>query len=190
MICFVCEGISLEIICSKCQQNLLVPENNIRELECGLSVISFYSYEEIEALLKTKYSLIGSRVYKVLAKNSMNIFAKNFKYDEKIYAISVDDRINKGYSHTAILSHELKSDIIVPYFSKLLSQNDIKYAGEDLEFRKSHKKEFKYLGKKDIKAILVDDIVTTGSTLCEAKEVLEKSGVEVLFGIVLADSSR
>ncbi|EAL9099540.1 ComF family protein, partial [Campylobacter jejuni] len=36
--------------------------------------------------------------------------------------------------------------------------------------------------------ILVDDIVTTGSSLLEAKKVLEENKISVLFALVLADA--
>ena len=36
--------------------------------------------------------------------------------------------------------------------------------------------------------ILVDDIVTTGTTILEARDTLQKAGVDVLFALVLADA--
>ncbi|EAL3832073.1 ComF family protein, partial [Campylobacter upsaliensis] len=36
--------------------------------------------------------------------------------------------------------------------------------------------------------ILVDDIVTTGSSILEAKKILEKNKISVLFALVLADA--
>ena len=36
--------------------------------------------------------------------------------------------------------------------------------------------------------ILVDDIVTTGTTILEARDTLQKVGVDVLFALVLADA--
>ena len=37
--------------------------------------------------------------------------------------------------------------------------------------------------------ILVDDLITTGSTILEAKEVLEKNNCEVLFALSISDAS-
>ena len=36
--------------------------------------------------------------------------------------------------------------------------------------------------------ILVDDIVTTGTTILEARDTLQKAGTRVLFALVLADA--
>jgi competence protein ComFC len=71
--------------------------------------------------------------------------------------------------------------------SSLLSQNDIKYAGKTLKYRKDNPRDFKYSGKSGISVILIDDIVTTGTTLLEAKNTLARYGVEVDFALVLAD---
>jgi len=180
MFCLTCNSFSFEIICKKCQKNLLTPTIQKRD-----DIISFYSYEEIENLLKYKYHPFGSRIFEILAKNSFLEFSKVYK--EKIYSISIDDKTKKGYSHTAILNHSLKSNYITPLYKKLLSTNNITYAGKSLEYRKNNPRKFKYLGKKDIEVILVDDVVTTGTTINEAKKVLSEYGVKVAFCMVLVD---
>lgn len=38
--------------------------------------------------------------------------------------------------------------------------------------------------------ILVDDVVTTGLSLLEARELLEKNNIEVLFALVLANAKE
>ena len=68
-----------------------------------------------------------------------------------------------------------------------MAQNNINYAGKDLQFRLKNPRNFKYSGQKNIDVILVDDIVTTGSTLNEAKQTLQQYGVNVIFSLVLAD---
>jgi len=180
MFCLTCNSFSFEIICKKCQKTLLTPTIQKRD-----DIISFYKYEEIETLLKYKYHPFGSRVFKVLAKNSFLEFSKVYK--EKIYSISIDDKTKKGYSHTAILNHALKSNYITPLYKKLLSTNDITYAGKSLEYRENNPRKFKYTGQKNIEVILVDDVVTTGITLKEAREVLANYEVKVSFCLVLVD---
>ena len=180
MSCLICDKFSFSIICKECQTKLLTP--NIKKRD---DVVSFYNYDDIQFLIKYKYNPFGSRVFEILAKNS---FAK-FKdvYQKNIYSIGIDDNAKKGYSHTAILNHSLKSKYITPIYNVLLSQNHITYAGQSLEFRKNNPRNFKYTGKKNIEVILVDDIVTTGTTINEAKKVLSEFGVRVAFCMVLAD---
>lgn len=188
MRCITCENISLSIICKNCQNNFLNISLQKRELEKDFFVYSFYKYEEIKEFLNTKYEFYGDRVYNILAKHSFEKFASNFTFEEKVVAISVDDDTSHQFSQSAILVNNLKSKIIIPKYSTLKATNKVKYAGKSLEFRKTNKRKFIYNGKSDLKVILVDDIVTTGLTLLEAKEILEKNGCEVLFALTLSDA--
>jgi competence protein ComFC len=56
-----------------------------------------------------------------------------------------------------------------------------------LNFRLNNPRNFEYKGEKNRSVILVDDVVTTGTTLKEAKEVLANYGVKVEFCLVLVD---
>lgn len=57
-----------------------------------------------------------------------------------------------------------------------------------MEFRRKNKRDYKYYGKRNIQIILIDDIVTSGNTLLEAKQVLENNNCEVLFALTLSDA--
>jgi len=59
-----------------------------------------------------------------------------------------------------------------------------------LDFRLENSRDFRYSGKSDIEAILVDDTITTGITLQEAYILLEKYNVNVLFALTLADAKE
>ncbi len=178
--CVICDKFSFEPVCKNCQKAFLKPIIQKKD-----DIISFYQYDEIENLLKYKYHPFGSRVFEILAKNSFEVFAKTYK--EKIYSIAIDDNPKKGYSHTAILNRSLQSKYITPLYKKLLSKNKITYAGKDLQFRLNNPRDFVYTGKKDMDVILVDDVVTTGTTTKEAKELLKKYNVNVVFCVVLVD---
>ncbi|ECZ1524153.1 ComF family protein, partial [Campylobacter coli] len=56
------------------------------------------------------------------------------------------------------------------------------------KFRQDNKRKFKLLKKINNPVILVDDIVSSGSSLLEAKQFLEKNKISVLFTVVLADA--
>ncbi|MEA3383209.1 MAG: ComF family protein [Campylobacterota bacterium] len=188
MRCISCESLSISLICKNCQNNLLEPSFNKRELEKDFFVYSFYNYEELKAFLNSKYQFYGDRVFNILAKLSVKKFAKNFDFNEKVYIIPIDDHTRHQFSQTAIIANKLKSNSLIPIYNTLKATNLIKYAGKDLEFRKRNKREFIYSGKENIKVILIDDLVTTGLTILEAKETLEKNGCEVLFALTLSDA--
>ncbi|SMC09116.1 ComF family protein [Nitratiruptor tergarcus] len=188
MRCLVCERFSLIHICKKCQKELLQPTLRKRELIDNFFVYSFYDYSEIEELLYTKYHYIGSYIYKILANNSLRKFALEFHLDAGIVAI--DDKISQhGYSHTAILAHSMKSKNLQLRRNTLWANNSVSYAGKSLAFRLSNPRNFIYKGKKE-DIILVDDVVTTGTTLKEAYSVVKRAGANPLFALVLADAKR
>lgn len=185
MICLTCKKLSFQIICKNCQQTLLLPSFNKKELEKDFFVYSFYDYNDLEDLIQSKYYFYGDRVFNILAKLSFKKFADNFIFDDKVYAVPIIDNSRYNFSQTSILAKHLKSEFIKPLYNSLKATNSVKYAGKPLEFRQKNPRKFLYTGEKNCKAILVDDIITTGLTLKEAKKTLEKSGVDVLFALTL-----
>lgn len=187
MRCLSCNSLSMDIICKECQDQLLRSSFFKRELEKDFFVYSFYEYEEIKDLINSKYHFHGDKIYKILASLSFKLFAKNFSY-KNVIAVPIDDHTRHQFSQSAILAQSLNSEGIKPVFSTLKAQNIVKYAGKDLKFRKNNPRNFKYNGKKGLQIILVDDLVTSGQTLLEAKEVLKQNSCEVLFALALSDA--
>lgn len=188
MRCITCEKISLNIICKKCQNKLLTPSFNKRELQKGFYNYSFYSFSEIEDLINSKYYFYGDKIFNILAKLAFSKFTENFFYDENIIALPIDDHTRHNFSHTAILAKHLKSSVIKPKFNCLKAQNIVKYAGKDLEFRQKNPRKFKICNIPNKNIILCDDLVTSGSTILEAKKILNKKNNKVLFSLTLADA--
>ena len=189
MKCLLCESFSLSHICTPCQETFLSPTIHKRKILNGIEVISFYKYQDIKNLLHTKHTDIGYYIYKILAQNSFTKFAQEFNFTNLIHSIGIDDTTHSGYSHTAILNNALRSKNIKPLFNKLRAGNTISYSGKSREFRLLNPRDFKVnkMGGKEI--ILVDDIITTGSTLSQAISSLESNKKEVLFCLTLADVS-
>jgi len=188
MRCLSCRKFSLKTICTTCQSHLLYSQLKVRVVEDNFKIYSFFDYSEISHLLYAKHHFYGSFVYKALANLSFKHFAKIFRFYSKINVLPIDDRTKSLYSHTAILANAMRSDEIVPIFSALHSTSNVSYSGKDLIFRLKHPRNFKILKQPKFPVILVDDIVTTGTTIIEAKRTLQKSGCEVLFALTLADA--
>jgi competence protein ComFC len=138
--------------------------------------------------LNSKYYFFGDRIFTILANISFRKFSNNFDFPNEVYVIPIDDNPKSTFSHSAILARSMKNTKVKIQYNSLIAKNHIKYAGKSLEFRKRNKRNFKYTGKTNIKVILVDDIITTGLTILEAKNVLENNHCEVLFALTLSDA--
>ena len=187
MKCILCESFSPNIICSSCQQNHLQPKL-YRDRVGDVEVISFYEYDDIKELLYAKYHQFGSSILKILAKNSLGVAKEEFANLRGSYIIAIDDSVASGYSHTSILAHSFASPKLKQLHNVLRATNSVKYAGHNLDYKIANPREFVYNGKSKIDVILVDDVVTDGVTINEAKRVLVQNGVNLLFCLALSYS--
>ena len=187
MRCLSCHKLSRTTFCMRCQTNLLQPSVTKRTFG-SLEVYSFFNYQHIEDLLLTKHTAQGYQLYKALAQLSFRPFIKKFIENDprEVYVVGIDENVKSGYSHVALLTHEMRHKQVHIEYAKLMATSHVNYSGKTLQFRLENPREFVYKGKRDIEVILVDDIVTTGTTLKEAAQILKKSGVEVLFALTLA----
>ena len=190
MRCLVCEGLSFIHICKTCQNELLSPSLYKRKLLGKTLVYSFYKYQDIEPFLLSKHTDLGHYIYTILAKNSFSPFSKSFKFENRVCSLSIDDHVKSGYSHTAVLNKQLKSEVITPRYAKLRATSTTSYSGKDYQFRLLHPRGFKMKAFKEEDVILVDDIITTGLTLTQAIQSVEAEGKNVLFCLTLADARK
>jgi len=190
MKCLICESYSWHYICKHCQKEFLTPHLYSRKLSNGVQVFSFYNYEEIKHLLFTKHTDLGFYIYKLLAQNSFQLFAKEFNSPLEYISLGIDDVPKNGYSHTAILNHALRyASNITPLFHILRANSNISYSGKSKIFRETNPRNFTIETFKGDNIILVDDIITTGTTLNEAIKLLEEKGKKVSFCLTLSDVS-
>lgn len=190
MKCMVCERWNWSHICNSCQEHLLTPRLHKRKVLGSIPVYSFFPYDEIESLLLTKHTDIGYYIYTILAKRSMEHFAREWSYENRVASIGIDDDAQSGYSHTAVLNRALKSSQIQPYYGKLRAQEHFKYAGKSVEERLMNPRKFLYKPFQESEVILVDDIVTTGTTFSEAAEMLQANGKRVILCLALTDAQN
>ncbi|MDP3266376.1 MAG: phosphoribosyltransferase family protein [Sulfuricurvum sp.] len=189
MRCMMCERWSIfSHICNTCQNEFLTPSLYKRKILGSIPVYSFFPYSDIEPLLLTKHTDLGYYLYTLMAKRSMQQFAKEWNYEKKVVSISIDDHTASGYAHTAILNRALKSPLITPLYGKMHATQHHKYAGKSVEERLANPRNFQYVSFGEEEVILVDDIVTTGTTLTEAAETLHAQGKKVILCLTLTDA--
>lgn len=189
MKCILCENFSFLHICTSCQKLFLTPSLYRTTLSNGVEVLSFYRYEDIKNLLHTKHTDIGYYIYTILAANSFKYFAENLDLSFNVVSIGIDDNPKGKYSHTAILNKSLKTKYITPLYSRLRATNNVSYSGKNRAFRLANPRVFQLKKFEEDKVIIVDDIMTTGSTLLEATQLLQQNNKEILFCLVLTNIS-
>jgi len=186
MRCLLCLRLSWQPICENCLNRLLTPNPTKRVLEDGLSVYSFYGYSEISKLLHTKHTYIGAKVFLQLSQHAILPFLEPLE-NQELYALPIDDHVRNGYSHSAVIAKGLNR-YLKPIYRALRAKNRARYSGQKLSVRQKQKRNFRLTCRGASDVILVDDIVTTGSTLMEANKICQKAGINVLFAITLADA--
>jgi competence protein ComFC len=158
-----------------------------------LEVHTFFEYTALEPLLLSKHKPEGWRIYRWLGKTILRPFFETFgkHIDSDVTVIGIDERPKGGYAHIAAMTHMLKGikHLHIKH-AALIAQNEVRYAGKPLQYRITHPRRFDYSGPSEGDVILIDDIVTTGTTLQEAYRTVTQAGAEVLFAVTLADAER
>ncbi len=188
MKCLECGNYSPWHLCKICQKTFLTPQIKRRTIASGIEVVSFYAYEDIKRFLHTKHTELGYHIFHILAQNSFKPFAKHFSFEEQIAAIAIGDTVKDAYSHTAVLNSYLRGAYIKPLFGRLRARNKVSYSGKSKSFRLLNPRDFLLKNFSHKNCILVDDIVTTGTTFTEAITALKKADKDVLFCLTLADA--
>lgn len=194
MRCFSCDNFSLEPVCKACVKDFLTPEMIEKEIG-NLKVVSFFDYYLTVEFVKSKYTTSGYRLYKFLAQKYFAPFIQAYKKSlhskKPLYLIGIDENVSRGYSNVAQLVHfGAKGSDVKALHNVLRAKSSVKYAGESLEFRLSNPRNFIYSGPEGIEAILIDDTVTTGSTIEQAYRVLKEHNVTLHFALTLANAKE
>lgn len=192
MKCVICSKYCFSPICKPCLEDIsILPRVRIID---GINVYSFFRYDDIAMLLMSKYSIFGSRILKRLAKKASDYFFSqqpdlSIWKENDLHGVGIDDCVRSYYSHTGVILKQFCRYNIQAIYGGLIAQNPVHYAGKTLEYRQKNPKKFIYRAKSD-SVIIVDDIITTGTSMKEAKRVIEKMGTRVLFGLVLCDAKN
>jgi competence protein ComFC len=98
----------------------------------------------------------------------------------------------RGYNQAEILAQELSKKLNIPVQNLLMRTRETKtqVGLTNLQRKLNIKDAFSLINHKSLiinqNVWLVDDVVTTGSTLLEASKVLKRAGVDKVFGLTLA----
>ncbi|MBP8688810.1 ComF family protein [Patescibacteria group bacterium] len=192
--CFLCndkDNSSRLKNCNTCRDNIMLD-----------GIISFFDYKdscikEMMKFLKFRYSYnIGKYFGEVIG----NIFNERYKLDENYILIPVPiskKRLNeRGFNQSYIFANELSKKININIYPDVLikDKNTADQVGLTQEERsKNLKSAFSVKYDKIIKynlydknVILVDDVVTTGSTVANCAMILKNNRFKKVFVLTIA----
>ncbi len=187
MKCLICAKFCFGVLCEGCLDSIpLTPQKRTIK---GIPIYSFFRYDDVDFLLNSKYHIIGSRVISHLAKIASDSFFSQGSYFDGISGVGIDDYVRSFYSHTGVILKHFARNGIKPLYGELRARNNVSYAGKSLAYRQAHKRDLRFSAKvRDI--MIVDDIITTGTSFSEAIDVCTNAGAKVHFGIALCDAKK
>jgi ComF family protein len=158
---------------------------------------SVYEYKGSvrKLILKFKY---GNRTF--LAKDfatDMHEIVKNNDFYQKAdfivpVPLNIIRKIKRGYNQSELLAKELSVKINIPVLKNVLLRRKItkpQFKLSRTERFRNIKDSFFIKNEKIIKGkniLLIDDIVTTSSTVCACSSVLKACGAHKIFVLILA----
>lgn len=188
MRCVLCHRLCWNALCKNCMQWIsIIPRVRIIG---DVRIYSLFDYAEIQSLIKSKYSIVGSRVLRHLARMAAQFFAAQDFLLGNFRGVGIDDMPRGGYSHTAIIAHAFEQYAhIKALYGRIYAQSIVRYAGRNIDFRRSNPRNFTTtLTPSDAcdGIILYDDVVTSGTTILEAANLLKKHHIPFCCAIALA----
>lgn len=196
--CAVCGNITEGAVCKACERKILkgaqrtiYPQNS--------KVISAYSF---------KVNGISSLIYKLKSRGNRNIASflsdkmlkmffereKDAKIDFVTYVpVSKIKLMRYGFDHAKILAKEISNKLdvklIAPPFKRVAVKSQKFKTGEQRIKRGSRL--FALTNKKiNGNVLIIDDVVTTGTTLKACKSLLRKAGAKKVYCLTAAFSDK
>lgn len=191
MKCLTCGRFCLQVLCKACLDSIPL-RPSVREV-MGVRVYCFYGYDDVSFLLNSKYYTIGSRILACLSDKAARYFAQTFDKSQALHAltlIGIDDFVRSYYSHTGVIMHSFaKHTAMKACYGQLKANKQVSYAGKPLSYRQANKRDLSYTAKaKDL--IIVDDIITTGTSFSEAIEACTQKGARVHLALALCNAQE
>jgi len=191
MICLVCNKNSIDgLTHPKCRGKYVIDGAFCAVAYKGIVKKLIYNFKYKPYLSDLKKSLV-ELFYESLIQNE--IFQKAYEHLPILVPIPLhQERLKKrGYNHAQLLAEGLSKELNLKLVEVLQRMKATKSQfGLKLNDRKQNLKNAFALNAqykiRNANVFLVDDILTTGSTLLEAARILKKNGAKKVWGLTLA----
>lgn len=202
-LCFACKGKAYGMdgfLCGQCFRNIEIV-NKVFEINAFYIDKSYYStiYNEFMRKLVQDFKFHGkSYLYKPLGHIMLNTFQSIDLNIDVIFYVPSHRRKEaiRGYNHSELLGRYISQ-----HTGLAISRNNLIKIKNTKPQNKLDKEErffnlmdsFRVRDKREIAGkniLLIDDIITTGSTMRECSEVLYMSGAKEIVGLALTSSHK
>lgn len=187
-------------LCVKCGKPIydeseycLVCQNNDRFFD---NVASPFIYKDKIEKLIINYKFYNNRfLAKYFVSFMVDKYINEFMQADVIVPVPIRNKVldERTFSQTELLAKELSTRLKIPLDCKTLikikdTKHQAKLGGKDRE--SNIKGAFDLVDKsfKDKKVLVIDDILTTGSTLSEIAKTIKKARPESVYGLTLANA--
>lgn len=200
-ICYFCRDLKVydDLICEDCKDRLDIINREI-ELDYFYKVyyVSIYTKYMKKQISDFKYN-DKNYLYKPLGKILLENFQKmdiDIEIDYITYIPSHKrKKVTRGYNQSELLARYLGKELGIEVINDLIKTKNTRDQNKlEQEERFSNLKgvfnlrnKSKYLDKN---ILLVDDVITTGTTMVEAGKVLKDSGSGLIIGLGLSSSLK
>jgi len=192
--CFLCidkNNGSTSKNCRKCRENVVID-----------GIISLFNYHD-DAIKKLIYNFKYKLAYDIgyfLAREMAKVVNNNCKIDDNFIIIPVPvsrKRFNqRGFNQSYVLAREMSKILNIEFYGNVLcrvNETEKQFKLSETERRDNLKKAF-FVDKYSVMCnnlfnkyvLLVDDIITTGSTVSCCTKVLKMAGFGKVFVVTVA----
>lgn len=196
--CFGCRK-SETLFCPDCEVLYASPERT--RLSSGAMIVSVFRYhtppirKAVRAIKYRRARLLALRFGDILSKHAFDLNSLFEENTPTVIPIPISSKTKRirGYNHTALFAETIARahswDLALNALAKIKhtpSQTTFRTKNERKKNIKNSLALSQDFSPKDKVIILVDDVMTSGSTLNECARLLQSAGAKKIFGIVIA----
>lgn len=211
--CALCKRACNKALCSECEKNLIMLNYGCCE-RCGKPFddcickrkkpkfkrcISAFNYADapVKALVYKLKSKGTRNVVSLLSKAIIKRIGDEYKdisFDYITYApASFIKRSKKGFDHAYLLAKEVSKALDIPLTKPPIKRHSLfsqKYMSFSQRLKNAQNGYSQTSLKLSGRILLIDDIITTGSTLSVCSDIIKRAGAKEVYAAVCASSPK
>ena len=159
-----------DLLCIECRKKMPIKRKIISY--SNIKVESFYDYDSLFKSLLIQYKEAYDEALKDVFTYWLDDYLNYRYFDYKIVFVpsSESKLIQRGFNHLELIFSNLKHKRIDGLYQK----QELIQEGKDFQERSKMKSNYIYTGEKERKVLVLDDVVTTGSSMMGVYNALKE----------------